>query len=1135
MSSRPFNTSRVIILSIVLCSLPAFGQFIPNRYTVILEDPPVSSRFASLELMRGAPAVAYRQQIERKQAAIVREIESRNIKVTGTESTLLNAIFVSATPDRLAELQSLPGVLGIRPMRRFKPSMNKAVQMMNAPAAWNVLGGPSNAGKGIKIAILDSGIDQTHPAFQDSTLTVPAGFPKCTAGHPEDCAYTNNKVIVARSYVRDLAMAFVTDPKNPAAQSIPDDYSPRDRLGHGTAVASVAAGNTNGVTVTFTGMAPKAFLGSYKISGTPGVNDGTDDQVLIKAVKDALSDGMDVASLSFGGIALTGALDTGTACGVAAGVACDPVATAYEAAAKAGMVIVVAAGNAGNEAFFNGGQYPYFDSISSPATAPSVIGVSATTNSHVLTPGVSVNAASAPSSLKGIAAEVSDATFAPSQLGANTGPLVDVTTLGNDGLACTALPAFSLLGSYALIQRGTCTFASKASNAQLAGATGVIFYMADSAPLISPSGLSFTGPGVMISNADGVALQNYIKANPGQTVTIDLAGLETDANTYSQTNSLSPAGPNQLASYSSFGPAPDGIIKPDLAAVGGFDSQLTFPISSGLYMAAQNYDPQGELYSANRYLAADGTSFSTPIVAGAAALVKQAHPNYTAVQVKSALLNSAAQDVTVDDFGDTVDVEWLGAGRLDAGAAVNATVTAEPSTISLGFVKAGVLPVNRTITITNRGTAPVTLTTAVAPNTTVAGIAVAADKPSITLAPGANTTLAVTLSGTVPAAGSYSGAVTLKATGVSLRLPYLFIVGDGVAYNANPVFPSAFGTPGSDGGSLAVHVVDQFGAPVVGSPVSFSVSPRGSVTLKSVSGEPACSPSSTPVSTTCNTDNYGIAYVNVTMGSSISAPTITAKAAGTSFQLSAFIIAQPQIKATGGVVNAANFQSPVAPGSYVTIFGSNLVDTDFLTNSSGDSETTTILPLSLDFAGVSFDVPSAGISVPGYLTFVSSGQINLQVPWELQGQPSVQVKVIVDGGIFGNVVTVPLADYTPAFFEGNGIVAAVNATQGNIVTASTPVHAGDVVELFGNGLGPVNNQPASGSPAPASPLATTKTQPVVMIGGQQAAVSFSGLAPGFPGLYQMNVTVPGGVAAGTPSITVAIGGQTSKASTIPVK
>ena len=99
--------------------------------------------------------------------------------------------------------------------------------MMNAPAAWTALGGPNNAGKGIKVAIIDTGIDQTHPAFQDSTLTMPAGFPLCTVDHPEDCAYTNSKVIVARSYIRQQAAP--TDPKNPANDSFPDDYSPRDR------------------------------------------------------------------------------------------------------------------------------------------------------------------------------------------------------------------------------------------------------------------------------------------------------------------------------------------------------------------------------------------------------------------------------------------------------------------------------------------------------------------------------------------------------------------------------------------------------------------------------------------------------------------------------------------------------------------------------------------------------------------------------------------------------------------------------------------------------------------------------------------------------------------------------------------
>ena len=88
--------------------------------------------------------------------------------------------------------------------------MDRAAGLVNAQTAWSAVGGASNAGAGIRIGIIDSGIDQNHPGFQDSSLTPPAGFPKCTDGHPEDCAYTNKKVIVARSYVRLTAAPQIT-------------------------------------------------------------------------------------------------------------------------------------------------------------------------------------------------------------------------------------------------------------------------------------------------------------------------------------------------------------------------------------------------------------------------------------------------------------------------------------------------------------------------------------------------------------------------------------------------------------------------------------------------------------------------------------------------------------------------------------------------------------------------------------------------------------------------------------------------------------------------------------------------------------------------------------------------------------
>jgi uncharacterized protein (TIGR03437 family) len=1164
-SSRNLSSITAAVSFLLVAAMPALAQFVPNRYTLLLEDPPVSSRFVSREEMRTQAAQAYRQQIETRQAAVLRTLASRGIAVTGSVSEVLNAIFVNAPADRVAELAALPGVIGVRPMRRFKLALNKATQLMNAPAAWSALGGASNAGKGIKIAIIDSGIDQTHPAFQDSSLSAPTGFPICTTGHSEDCAFTNGKVIVARSYVRQLGAG--SNPGNPAADSIPDDFSPRDRDGHGTAVASCAAANTVTGTVTFSGMAPKAYLGNYKVQGSPGVLDFSTDGVLILAINDALKDGMDIASLSVVGPAFTGALDTGAACGLTGSAACDPLATAYEAAVKAGMVVVAAAGNDG----YSGTQYPTsptFLSIASPANAPSVIGVGATINSHVMGTTVSVDAASAPASLKSIVAQSGDSaapalsnnpSYSAFQVvfPTQSAPLIDVTQLGDNGLACAALPAFSLAGSFALIQRGSCNFIVKAGNAADAGAVGVIFYMADSSAAVHPEDMGFNsdtatffGPTVMISLSDGQALKTYIDSHAGQTVTINLSGSEQDLGPYSQSAGISPGlTGNMLANYSSRGPAPDGIIKPDLVAVSGVETDSSnfgpdpndpdLPVPGGIYTAAQRFDQNGGLFSADGFTGiGGGTSFSTPIVAGAAALVKQAHPSWTATQIKSALVNSAAQDTATDTFGDAVDVESIGAGRLDAGAAVKATVTAEPATVSFGFLKAGVaLPSPKTITITNRGTSSVTLAVAVTAGKPATGASVAVSPQSLTLAGGASAPVTVTLSGSVPAAGQYNGAVTVSGSGVqSLRMPYMFVVGNGTAFNLN--WLAGFdGLAGQDlGGFPVVQVVDQFGAPVAGSPVSLSVSPRGAVTFKSVAGEPACSPDNSTTVTSCNTDNYGFAWVDVVLGNA-GAPTITLKAAtGASNPVSAFISPQPTITAAG-VVNDANFKAPIAAGSYVAIFGTNLLDTNFLSSSVGDTGVSTAdgtLPLVIDGTTVSFDVPSAGISVPGHLTFANDGQVNVQVPWELQGQSSVKVKVSSDDNFFlGNVVDVPLAQYTPAFFQGGGVIAARDAQTGAIILPASPAAPGEIVALFMNGLGPVNNQPASGSPA-GVPLATTKTTPTVSIGGQPAQVLFSGLAPTFAGLYQVNVTVPAGL-TGNQQVTVSIGGVTSPAATLPLK
>ena len=1096
----PGNLVRLVVSITALC-WAAYGQSGPRRFALILDDAPVSAQFASKEQAHSEAARSYRQRIESRHQALRSELAARNISVVGSASTLLNAVFVTALVERLEELKSLPGVKGVVAERRYRTNLSRAAQLINAPAAWTALNGIQNAGAGMKIAIIDNGIDQTHPAFQDASLQTPAGFPICKVAYPgsgevdlPNCSqYTNSKVIVARSYVPMLAAG--SNPNNPAADSRPDDYSPRDRSGHGTAVASAAASvpNTGPLGIPFNGVAPKAYLGNYKVFGSPEVNEYSSDDVIVMALEDALNDQMDVASLSLGEAALSGPLDTGAACGNAPGVPCELIPPAVENAVKAGMVVVIAAGNDGDGS--SSYSAPALNTIESPGDSPSAITVGSTTNSHYLVEGVEVPGANVPVSLQRMVGYFGDGPF-PS--GALNTTLRNVTQLGDDGLACSALPAASLTGVFALIERGTCSFLTKVINAQNAGAAGVLFYMADQSPAVSPFELTTTTiPSILISNADGTALQSFIRSNANQTVVIDPEAFEMSNPSY-----------NLLSFYSSLGPTTgDNAIKPDLVATGGSDIYFT-----DLYLATQSYDALGQMYSANGYTAASGTSFATPLVAGAAVLVKQAHPNFTPAQIKSALVNTASQDVTSDEQGGPVSVLSLGAGKLDAGAAVAATVTANPTNISFGAVTS--LPISKQLQITNHGAGSINLSLAVT-SPTAAGTNVAVDQQSLSLAAGASANVNVTLSGSFPAAGAYPGMVTIQGNGVTLRVPYLFLAGSGTINNIIVVSSPSDGAAGQDAGQLAVKLIDPNGVPVSGAAVNFTAS-NGASLQKIVP----------------TTNQYGIASAEAFLGSQAGGYNFTVSAGGKSLNLTATAMLQPSIPGNG-VVDSAIFASgkPVAPGSYISIFGSNLSRTTA-------AENTTYLPLAIDYVTVSFDVPAAKISVPGRLVYVSPAQVNVQVPWELQGQSSVQMKVTVSdpsGSAYGNVVTVPLADYAPAFFQIGGGAIAAEDTSFHVIGPANPAHAGQTVQLFANGLGPVNSQPASGDPAPLFPLANCKSTATVSIGGQNAPVGFCGLAPAFAGLYQLNVAVPLGLPSGNYPVTVSIGGQTSTAANILIQ
>ena len=116
-------------------------------------------------------------------------------KVIREYDTVLNGVAVQLNGASLDSLKAAPGVSLVEPSLTYAPTMNRSVGLINAPAAWTAVGGVANAGAGVKIGVLDTGIDQTHPFLTDNTLTPPAGFPKFDPGNQQ---FTSRKVIVAR-------------------------------------------------------------------------------------------------------------------------------------------------------------------------------------------------------------------------------------------------------------------------------------------------------------------------------------------------------------------------------------------------------------------------------------------------------------------------------------------------------------------------------------------------------------------------------------------------------------------------------------------------------------------------------------------------------------------------------------------------------------------------------------------------------------------------------------------------------------------------------------------------------------------------------------------------------------------------
>ncbi|MBI2817905.1 MAG: hypothetical protein HYX72_13300 [Acidobacteria bacterium] len=246
--------------------------------------------------------------------------------------------------------------------------------------------------------------------------------------------------------------------------------------------------------------------------------------------------------------------------------------------------------------------------------------------------------------------------------------------------------------------------------------------------------------------------------------------------------------------------------------------------------------------------------------------------------------------------------------------------------------------------------------------------------------------------------------------------------------------------------------------------------------------------------------------------------------------------------AANGTVNNASFAAgtnPLAPGTIAAIFGINLNDGSSNPSQAGfgpDGK----LPNSLGGASVTFN----GVPAPVFSSF--AGQLNVMVPFEMAGVTQASV-VVTANGQASAPQTVPIGPLSPGIFsvasdgKGQGAVQIANTTifaapTGSIAgVQARPARPGEFLTIYCTGLGDVSDKPATGAPAGSNPLSATVATPQVTIGGIPATVSFSGLAPGFVGLYQINAQVPAAVPAGdTVALEFTIGGIKSNPVTIAV-
>jgi subtilisin family serine protease len=623
-------------------------------------------------------------------------------RVTSEYDISLNAVAVKLNGTSLATIAAAPMVQSAEYNVLYYPNLSQSHFIINADPAWAAAGGRAMAGAGIMIGDIDTGIDNTHPFFDPTGFSYPSGFPKCDAADSNSHHQDQDCKYVSPKVI--VAKVFY----NKAGQQGLDAQAIQD---HGSHTAGIAAGIfnpslnavVNGVMInSMSGIAPGAFLGNYNVFPGGVLNARNED--ILNAVDAAIADGMDVLNLSLGGNYHGNN---------------DLLAIGLDNAVDAGLVVAVAAGNSG----------PGAGTLESPGRARKVITVAASTNQHFVGEPFTYPAGGGTT----IGAAVGD--FDP--LPAQSFNLFDTHSNG-----CTSVdPGAS--GNLAIIDRGACTFSQKVANAKAAGAIAVLIInnvAGDPIAMARTAGFDDNIPAVMIGLNEGTALRG--------------SGATT-ASTTATFQEFITADKDILAAFSGQGPTTvDVAVKPDVTSVG-------VNVLSSITCVGKGAGCPGD---GSGWAFFQGTSMSTPHIAGSAAVLKGLHPTWSPEQIKSALVNRA--DLVIKDSitgSHDVGPTAQGTGRENLGVAANGTTWLDPVSASFGKVTIG-RPTSLTITLSNPTAVDETFavsTTKFTPSTF--GGTVPSVYDAGTLGSG-DDRITVPASVTVPANGSTTMTVTVSSS-----------------------------------------------------------------------------------------------------------------------------------------------------------------------------------------------------------------------------------------------------------------------------------------------------------------------------------------------------------------------------------